>query len=71
MLKANQIRDMSIDELEATYGDICKELFQLLNEMKKAKKLEKPHLLRQRRKEKARLLTILQEKQSAQQQQNG
>jgi large subunit ribosomal protein L29 len=66
MLKANDLRDMSVEELEATFNDICKELFELQNEMKKAKKLEKPHLLRQKRKEKARLLTILHEKQSAQ-----
>lgn len=64
MLKASQLRDMSIEDLQVSFNDICKELFQLVNEMKRAKKLEKPHLLRQKKKEKARLLTILHEKQS-------
>lgn len=64
MLKASNIRDMSIVELEAMLSDNCKEIFRLVNEIKRAKKAEKPHLLRQKKKEKARLLTILHEKQS-------
>lgn len=71
MLKASNFRDMSIDELEATFGDIRKELYELINEKKRTKKLEKPHMLRQKRKEKARLLTILHEKRSANQQSEG
>lgn len=68
MLKANTLRDMSVEELQATYHDLCKEHYKLINEMKKTKKLEKPHLIRQKRKDKARLLTILHEKQSINQQ---
>lgn len=64
MLKASNLRDMAVEELEATLSDLSKELFHLINEMKRAKKLDKPHLLRQKKKEKARLLTILHEKQS-------
>lgn len=65
MSKASKYRDMAKEELEATLGDLNKELFQLINEVKLARKAEKPHLLRQKKKEKARLLTILHEKQSA------
>ena len=64
MTKASNLRDMTVEELEASLTDLSKELYNLLNEMKRAKKLEKPHLLKQKRKEKARLLTILHEKQS-------
>lgn len=64
MLKASNLRDMSVEELEATLGDLNKELYNLLNDNKRAKKAEQPHLLRNKRKEKARLLTILHEKQS-------
>ena len=64
MLKASNLRDMSVEELEATLVDLNKELYSLVNEMKRSKKLEKPHELRHKRKEKARLLTILHEKQS-------
>lgn len=64
MLKASNLRDMSIDELEATLRDLAKEIYKLVNEMKRNNEPEKPHLLRQKRKDKARLLTILHEKQS-------
>ncbi|MBA3815042.1 MAG: 50S ribosomal protein L29 [Parachlamydiaceae bacterium] len=64
MLKASNLRDMSVDELELTLSDLAKEIYKLVNEMKRANKPEKPHMLRQKRKEKARLLTILHEKQS-------
>lgn len=64
MLKASSLRDMSVEELEATLETISKELFELVNEMSRTKKLVKVHLLRQKRKDKARLLTILHEKQS-------
>lgn len=65
MTKANEYRDMSIEELDALYIDIRKELFALVNEMKKAKKIEKPHLINEKKKDIARLLTVLTEKQSA------
>ncbi len=64
MTKASNLRDMAVNELESALTELSKELYNLLNEMKRAKKLEKPHLLKQKRKEKARLLTILHEKQS-------
>jgi large subunit ribosomal protein L29 len=64
MTKASNLRDMAVEELKASLTDLSKELYNLVNEMKRAKKLEKPHLIKQKRKEKARLLTILHEKQS-------
>ncbi|MBA2727686.1 MAG: 50S ribosomal protein L29 [Parachlamydiaceae bacterium] len=65
MTKANDFRDKSVEDLEETYNETRKELFHLRNKMQHDKKLEKPHLLRIKRKDIARLLTILQEKQSA------
>lgn len=64
MTKASNLRDMSTQELELAVSDVNKELYALVNEMKRAKKLEKPHLIRETKKKKARLLTILHEKQS-------
>lgn len=64
MLKASNLRDMSVDELQAILSDLAKEIYNLVNEMKRTSKPEKPHMLRQKRKDKARLLTILHEKQS-------
>jgi large subunit ribosomal protein L29 len=63
--KAQQYRDLSALELEATLGDTRKELFHLINDAKKTKKPEKPHLVFQKKKEIARMLTVLTEKQSA------
>lgn len=65
MTKASNLRDMAVPELELALIDLQKEIYQMTNEMKRTRKLEKPHLIRQKKKEKARLLTILHEKQSA------
>ena len=65
MLKAKDLRDQSIEELEANLLDTKKELFELKNELKQSKKLEKPHLLREKKKDIAKLLTIVREKQLA------
>lgn len=64
-MKASEYRDMAVVELKATLNDINKELYNLVNEVRRTKKIEKPHQLRKIKKDKARLLTILHEKQSA------
>jgi large subunit ribosomal protein L29 len=56
--QASELRDLSLDELDARYAETRKELFHLVNEWQRTKKIEKPHLLRQKRKEIARMLTI-------------
>lgn len=63
MTKAKDYRDQSVEELRALYQDLSKELFQLRNEMKITRKMEKPHLLREKKKDRARVMTILREKQ--------
>ena len=65
MTKAKDLRDQTINELEASYEDTRKELFKLRNEMKLSRKMEKPHLLQMKRKDIARLLTVIHEKRSA------
>lgn len=62
--KAKEFRDMTVDELEALYEDSRHALYHLINELKKAKKIEKPHLIKEKKKDIARLLTVLTEKQS-------
>lgn len=49
----------SVDELMAKVADLDKEIFLLRNELAVNRKLEKPHLLKAKRKEKARALTLL------------
>lgn len=67
MAKAKDYRDQSVEELEATYEDTRKELFQLKNDVRRTKKVDKPHLFRQMKKDLARLLTVLNEKRLASQ----
>ncbi len=63
MSKATQYRDMSVLEIESALKEMRGRIFQTVNEKKQTKKAEKPHLLKQYKKEQARMLTILQEKQ--------
>jgi ribosomal protein L29 len=46
-------------EMQTMADDLEKEIFVLRNEMSVQRKLEKPHLLKAKRHERARLLTIL------------
>ena len=62
MTKASQFRDMSVEELEAALKKQELRVFHEINEKNRTKKSEKPHLLRQYKKDKARMLTILHEK---------
>lgn len=63
--KAQVLRDLSGEELEARLGDLQKEVFELRNQRQREKKVEKPHLLRETRREIARVITILDEKRRA------
>lgn len=62
MVKAKDLRDQSVEDLQLQYQDLAKELFQLRNEMKVSRKMEKPHLVREKKKDRARVLTVLKEK---------
>jgi large subunit ribosomal protein L29 len=62
MAKTKELMSQSQEELKALYQDLSKELFQLRNEMKVTRKMEKPHLVRIKKKDRARVMTILREK---------
>lgn len=64
MLKAKELRDQSSEELQALSIDLSKEIFILRNELKTTRKLEKPHLIRVKKRDRARALTILREKEA-------
>lgn len=51
--------------LQAEIRDLDKEIFSLRNELSVNRKLEKPHLLKEKRKAKARALTFLTQLQRA------
>ena len=62
MANAKEYRDLSAEELEATYLDASKELFDLRNDQKLTKRNEQPHLIKERKRSIARMLTVLGEK---------
>lgn len=58
MLKAKDLQDQPIEELEAKLRETRNELFALKNELRQTKKLEKPHLIREKKKDIAKILTV-------------
>ena len=57
--------DQQEHELSARLIEIDRELFALRNELAMNKKLDKPHLIKAKRKEKAQILTVMTQKQIA------
>ena len=54
--------DYSVEEMKVMLTDLEKGIFALRNELAVNRKLEKPHLIKAMRKEKARLLTVITQK---------
>ena len=65
MAKKKKTEDLSLAEVETKVAELNRELFALRNQLSIERKLEKPHLIRAKRKEKARLLTMWTQKQRA------
>lgn len=64
MSKAQELRDLTDEELEARYLDERKALFHLVNDkQQQGKQFEKQHKIPQTRRQIARMLTIMSEKQ--------
>lgn len=61
MLKAKELRNQSLDELKVMYEESIQELYQFTNEAK-LQKPESPHKKREKRKEIAKILTVINEK---------
>lgn len=57
-------KDQSVEELKALYHDLSKEIFELKNEVSINKKLEKPHLVKLKKRDRARVLTALRQKEA-------
>lgn len=64
MIKANELRNMTADEIAQKVGLLKKELFNMRTEAK-AGRIEKPHMLKIVRKDIARCETVLKEKANA------
>lgn len=64
MIKANELRNMTVDEINQKIEGLKKDLFNLRTEAK-AGRIEKPHMLKTVRKDIARCETVLKEKANA------
>jgi len=63
MAKKKEIHEQSEVELQTIAHQLDREIFALRNELAMNRKLDKPHLMKAKRREKARILTILTQKQ--------
>ncbi len=63
MPKAKEYRDQSLQELESAYEDSCRKLFNLKSQAHVDKNRPAPHEYKHVRKDIARLLTVITEKQ--------
>lgn len=62
MQKAKDLRDKAENELMQTLVASSKELYELRNELSMSRKVDKPHRIKELRRDKARILTVLNEK---------
>lgn len=63
--KKKNSTDHSVEEMNVKLLELDREIFELRNTLALTRKLEKPHLIKQKRREKARILTALTQKQAA------
>lgn len=65
MLENKELRKQGAEELQEQQRTLAKEIYQMNCELKLSRKLEKPHLMREKKRDRARLLTLIREKQKA------
>ena len=62
MSHIQEMKDLTEEQLEALLADLNQEIFGLKCQLAAARKLEKPHLLKDKKKDRARVLFVLAEK---------
>ena len=62
MTDAKTLRSQTQEELRMLYQDLSREIYGLRNERNVTRQVEKPHLLRMKKKDRARVMTVLREK---------
>ncbi len=61
MAKISELREQSAGDLKVLFEDLSKEMFQLRNEFKITRKIEKTHLIKEKKRKRAQIMTILRE----------
>ena len=62
MLKSKDLRDQTVEELATLHRDLSREIYDMKSELRIARKLDKPHLVREKKRDRARVLTIKRQK---------
>ena len=62
MLKMEDLKNQGSEELMSLHQKLSREIYSFKCELRTTRKLEKPHLLREKKKDRARVLTALQKK---------
>ena len=62
MFEMEDLKKQNLAELTSLYNDLSKEIYQINTEFSITRKLEKPHLLRSKKKDRARVLTVINQK---------
>lgn len=62
MKKSKKHKEHSHEDLKAQLVDLSKEIFDLRNEQALNRKLDKPHLIKSKKRERARILTTMNQK---------
>ena len=60
---SQEFKEKSDEQLNNMLEDLDRELFLLKNELAITRKIEKPHLLKEKKKNRARILTLLSQRQ--------
>jgi len=59
MLKYQDLKKQTPEQLSALYRDLSKEIYEMKTLACIERKMEKPHLMRQKKKDRARVMTAL------------
>lgn len=62
MLKPTELRNMSVQELQELHISLCREIFSIRSGWKNGRKLQNPNQMKAKKKDRARVLTVLHEK---------
>jgi large subunit ribosomal protein L29 len=62
MLQAKELREQPVQELQKKCEELARDIYKMNSELKTARKIEKPHELREKKRDRARILTVLSQK---------
>ncbi len=62
MLQAKELKEETVQELQKKCEELARDIYKMNSELKTTRKIEKPHELREKKRDRARILTVLSQK---------